>query len=47
MYRAVANLTPAARIRLFFNGREMLDAMVLGNYNIQNESVVQAMIIGA
>lgn len=47
MYRAVAGLSPAARIRMFYTGKEMMDNTAIGNYNVQNEAVLQAMIIGA
>lgn len=46
LYRQVANLSPAATIRLMYYGKELQDTMPLGSYNLADGAVVQAMIFG-
>lgn len=42
--RANKQISPEKAIRLFYNGREMIDNKTLGNYNYCEGTIVQAMI---
>lgn len=44
IYKMEASLPAESRVRLFYNGREMQDSAVLGNYNVPPDAVVQVMI---
>ena len=43
--KAMKELEPSVRVRLFYNGREMMDEKTLGNYNYQGGTVIQAMFL--
>jgi hypothetical protein len=43
--KAVRDLSKETKIRLFYNGREMMEDKTLGNYGYQQGTVIQAMII--
>lgn len=42
--RKAKNIPQEQNIRLFYNGREMIDSKTLGNYNYCEGTIIQAMI---
>lgn len=47
MYRQSASLSPTAKIRFMYSGREMVDNMPVGSYRLNEGTTIQAMIVDA